>query len=415
MEDLYFTTSVLVFGLVLQLAGLTFAVRKDPYIRVKDRGYLTFCIALALALILQNLLDYRLQSVTENTFWFTLAAFAGYVIRPIILAIFMQIVQEDRWPWIFCIFNAGIYSLSFGSRLVVWYSPDGQFHRGPLGYTCHVISFVLLIWLILKIHSRYKEGGGKSIVFPAGIVVAIILSTAFDYFMASNLPISMLTVAIVTGCVFFYVWLHQQFVREHEEALRAEQRIRIMISQIQPHFLFNTLSTIQALCQIDPKKASDVVGKFGQYLRQNIDSLDQSDLILFEKELEYTKIYADIEMIRFPNIQVEYDIQDIHFGVPALSLQPLVENAIRHGVRVRKDGRIKVSTWQEEDNHMLRIQDNGKGFDVEEAMNADRSHIGMRNVKERIEKMTGGSMTIYSEIGEGTDIVIRIPFRKEQG
>ena len=64
---------------------------------------------------------------------------------------------------------------------------------------------------------------------------------------------------------------------------------------------------------------------------------------------------------------------------------------------------------------MLRIQDNGKGFDVEEAMNADRSHIGMRNVKERIEKMTGGSMTIYSEIGEGTDIVIRIPFRKEQG
>ncbi|MBR3395630.1 MAG: sensor histidine kinase, partial [Firmicutes bacterium] len=148
-------------------------------------------------------------------------------------------------------------------------------------------------------------------------------------------------------------------------------------------------------------------------LRQNIDSLDQPDLILFEKELEYTKIYADIESIRFPNIQVEYDIQDTHFGVPALSLQPLVENAIRHGVRVRKDGRIKVSTWQEEENHMLRIQDNGKGFDVEEAMNADRSHIGMRNVKERIEKMTGGSMTIYSKIGEGTDIVIRIPFRKE--
>ena len=415
MSQTYYTVITLVFALLLQLAGLTFAVRKDPYIRVKDRGYLTFCIVLALVLILQNLLDFQLPVVPENTFWFTLVSFAGYVIRPIILSCFLQIVQEDHWPWILCIINAGIYSLSFGSRLVVWFTPDGQFHRGPLGYACHLISFVLLIWLIVKIRFRYKEEGGKSIVFPAGIVAAIIIGTAYDYFMASNLPISMLTVAIVSSCVFYYVWLHQQFVREHEEALQAEQRIRIMISQIQPHFLFNTLSTIQALCQIDPKKAADTVGKFGQYLRQNIDSLNQPDLILFEKELEYTKIYADIEMIRFPNIQVEYDIQDIHFGVPALSLQPLVENAIRHGVRVRKDGRIKVSTWQEEDNHMLRIQDNGKGFDVEEAMNADRSHIGIRNVKERIEKMTGGSMTIYSEIGEGTDIVIRIPFRKEQG
>ena len=415
MMELYHSTITILFAFLLQIAGLSFVTAYDPYIKEKDRSFLQVSIVLTVLLVAQNILDYRLPVATENTFWFTLISFVGYVIRPVILSCFIQIVQEDRWPWILCMVNAGIYSLSFGSHLVVWFGPDGSFHRGPLGYACHIISFFLLFWLLVKIRARYKMIGGRGIALPLSIVIAIIVGTLADGFLSINDPVSMLTVAIVTGCVFFYVWLHQQFVREHEEALQAEQRIRIMISQIQPHFLFNTLSTIQALCQIDPKKAADTVGKFGQYLRQNIDSLNQPDLILFEKELEYTKIYADIEMIRFPNIQVEYDIQDTHFGVPALSLQPLVENAIRHGVRVRKDGRIWVSSWQENGNHMLRILDNGKGFDVEEAMNADRSHIGMRNVKERIEKMTGGSMTIYSEIGEGTDIVIRIPFRKEQG
>ena len=408
-------TIALVFALLLQLAGLTFVVAQDHYIRQQDRVYLLATVGFALLLVFQNLLDYRLPFISGNPFWFTLVAWVGYVVRPIILACFLQIIQEDRWPWILCFINAGIYSLSFGSTLVVWYDPDGSFHRGPLGYCCHVVSFVLLVWLILKIRERYThEGMGlHSIALPLLITGFIAVGTFMDSYFSFSVPVSMLTVAIVTSCVFYYIWLHEQFIREHEEELQAQQRIRIMMSQIQPHFLFNTLSTIQALCLMDPAKAADTVGKFGQYLRQNIDSLNQPDLILFEKELEYTKIYADIEQIRFPNINVEYDIQDTHFGIPALSLQPLVENAIRHGVRGRQEGRILVTTRLEGDAHVLKIQDNGKGFDVAAAMAADSSHIGMRNVMERIEKMTGGSVTIDSRIGEGTDITVRIPVRKE--
>ena len=112
------------------------------------------------------------------------------------------------------------------------------------------------------------------------------------------------------SCVMYYIWLHLQFVRKHERALLAEHRIQIMMTQIQPHFLFNTLSAIRALIGKDQKAASHTVGLFSAYLRQNLESLNQAEVIPLSKEIEHTKIYAEIEMIRFPNIRVEYDIRD---------------------------------------------------------------------------------------------------------
>ena len=99
--------------------------------------------------------------------------------------------------------------------------------------------------------------------------------------------------------LLYYIWLHLQFVREHENDLKAQQRIQIMMSQIQPHFMYNTLATIQALCLSDPQKAFDTTALFSAYLRDNIDSLSKSDLIPVHKELQHTKIYTDIEMIRY--------------------------------------------------------------------------------------------------------------------
>jgi sensor histidine kinase YesM len=218
--------------------------------------------------------------------------------------------------------------------------------------------------------------------------------------------------AIVSCNLFYYIWLHLNFVREHEDDLMAHQRVQIMVSQIQPHFLYNTLSTIQALCHSDPEKAADTVEKFGTYLRQNIDSLNQTELIPFNKELEHTRVYVDIEQIRFPSISVRYDIddvKDVDFDLPALTIQPMVENAIRHGVRSRKHGEIVVAAHKVDDNYVITIRDNGKGFDTSLLMNQDNSHIGIQNVKERIEDQCKGTFIIESTPGEGTLVTFRIP------
>ncbi|MBO7662106.1 MAG: histidine kinase, partial [Clostridia bacterium] len=94
---------------------------------------------------------------------------------------------------------------------------------------------------------------------------------------------------------------------------------------------------------------------FSNYLRQNIDSLDQENLIPLEKEMEHVRIYTKIEQTRFPNIRVVYDLQDTDFSVPPLTVQPLVENAIRHGVRIREEGLVEIITRRTETGHEITI------------------------------------------------------------
>ena len=117
-------------------------------------------------------------------------------------------------------------------------------------------------------------------------------------------------------------------------------------------------------------------------------------------------------MIRFPNVRVEYDVSDAGFSVPALTVQPLVENAIRHGVRIRREGIVTVSSRSTERFHEIVICDNGKGFDPEAVTATGGTHIGIRNVRERIEKMGGGTLTVESGSDAGTTVTIRIPLNR---
>ena len=144
-------------------------------------------------------------------------------------------------------------------------------------------------------------------------------------------------------------------------------------------------------------------------------------MIPFEKELEHTMVYAGIEMVRFPNIHVEYDISEKEFYVPALTLQPIVENSVRHGVRIREEGIIRVKTAKVTDSETqeefieLVVSDNGVGFEVNGEPEGQGTHIGMKNVRERIEKMCGGSLIIKSAKGEGTTIIMRFPVKRCKG
>ena len=264
-----------------------------------------------------------------------------------------------------------------------------------------------MVFLTLK--KGVKEQGGQIWIPLINAALIVAAAAADTFFSDGNVPLTFLTITMVSTSLFYYIWLHLQFVREHERDLMAEQRIRIMMSQIRPHFLYNTLATIKALCRKDPETAAATTEKLGLYLRQNLDSLGRDELIPFGKELEHTRIYAEIEQVRFDSFRVEYDIRDDGFSVPALTLQPLVENAVRHGVRIRDDGLVRILTRRTEAGHEIVVQDNGKGFDVRELEDLDESHIGIRNVRERLEKICGGTLTIDSRPGEGTTAVIRIP------
>ncbi len=207
--------------------------------------------------------------------------------------------------------------------------------------------------------------------------------------------------------------------RQYKEAIHYQQiqkelyesRVAIMVSQIQPHFLYNSLSSIAMMCTIDPETAQEATVTFANYLRGNMDSLKQKTPVPFEKELEHLKKYLYIEKLRFgKKLNIVYDIQTDKFVLPQLSVQPLVENAVKHGIsRKRGGGTLTIATRETEDSFEVIVSDDGNGFDTNEVKNDGRSHIGMDNVRRRIKEMCGGTVKIESKIGEGTVATVTLP------
>ncbi len=412
-----YIVQITVFPAVATLLALLLAVRLDTYLSRTRKRSMTVIIALVFGVILQNCLEYRLTLLQGNNAFRVLLSVFGYVARPVILAMFLSVVKPRgrcRTAWALVGINSGIYLTAFFSPLTFWYTVNGHFKGGPLRHTCTIVSAVLFIWLFSLTMLQFHPQKKRESWLPILVTLLIAGAVAMDFTVIfDEQPLSFLTMAIVISCLFYYIWLHLQFVREHEDDLKAKQRIQIMRTQIQPHFLYNTIATFKALCRKNPEQAAEVADKFGAYLRQNLNSLDMPGRIPFEKELQLTKLYAEIEMVRFDNIRVEYDIQDSDFTLPPLTLQPMVENAIRHGVRIRKDGMVRVLTQKTASGHTIIIRDNGKGFDPHDAEIEEGQHLGIRNVRERIESMCGGTLTIESTEGAGTVVTITIPDREE--
>ena len=210
-------------------------------------------------------------------------------------------------------------------------------------------------------------------------------------------------------------------VIDHQASIRAKQlekeledsRVATMLSQIQPHFIYNTLGTVEQLCKEQPEVAFNLVHHFSLYLRGNFSELDNKAPILLSKELEHVRHYVEIEHIRFPDMEIRFELDSDDFLLPALSVQPLVENAIKHGLMgLESGGTVTVSSYETDMDYRISVVDDGVGFDTSILLD-DREHIGIRNIRGRIAAMCGGTLTVESVPGKGTKAVITIP--KERG
>lgn len=188
----------------------------------------------------------------------------------------------------------------------------------------------------------------------------------------------------------------------------AQAKERLLRSQVSPHFIYNALTAIQALPD-NPDATKKAIGDFAKYLRQSLSTINENTLIPFEKELENVQIYFRLEKIRFgKSLQVEYDVGVKDFDLPAMSVQILAENAVKHGVSVRRDGgTVRIKTAREGGDVVISVEDDGVGFDVTKQM--DSSHIGIDNVRNRVRTLMGGTLSIDSEPGKGTIATIRFP------
>ncbi|MDO5559232.1 MAG: histidine kinase [Oscillospiraceae bacterium] len=244
------------------------------------------------------------------------------------------------------------------------------------------------------------------LVFPFAVAV----TGLFVYGISLTAP------SYAISLLMIYLNVHQR--RLLEEKIKVAQRdaqlqqanVSVMLSQIQPHFLYNSLNVIKELCRTDPELAEKVTVDFSRYLRSNLDSISSQKPIPFYKELEHTKNFLSIEKMQYEdNIDVIYDIKIDSFLLPTLTLQPLAENAVKYGLKKKEHITVKISTYDDENNYYVSVEDDGTGFDPDAPLSKSRSHVGLTNVSERLALQSNSTMTIESSQGNGTKVIISIP------
>ena len=213
--------------------------------------------------------------------------------------------------------------------------------------------------------------------------------------------------------VIFFKGIRATLREKEMEAKLEKSKTAVMFSQIQPHFLYNSLGAIRELCRQDPEDARNALGTFITYLRGNMDSIQREHTIHFSKELNHISAYLQLEKLRFgEDLNVVYDVQETDFFIPSLTIQPLVENAVKHGVCGREDGgTITLHTHRQGDAVVVKILDNGVGFDVDNIEKLE--HVGIKNVRNRLKYIVNGTLDIESKKDVGTTATITIHDRKD--
>lgn len=287
-----------------------------------------------------------------------------------------------------------------------------------------VMLIVISVFLIIDA-KEYSDRRIRSVLTAGLVLIVCSAIELLHYYFANWFWITVLQ----AGLIFFSIsqmsmvlgsvkqnFLQAQRAEELEKEL-IQSRIAIMISQIQPHFLYNTLTSIQELCLTAPEKAHTAITWFAQFLRSNMDSLSTTELIPFEKELHHVQNYLKLEAVRFGTLlNAEYEIEVSDFKIPALCVQPIVENAVHYGISKKEEGgTVTIKTFEDREKICIIVKDNGVGFKQDKDGRViyqdkiKRTHVGIENVKKRIQEQCGGFVQIKSKVGVGTEVSIKIP------
>ena len=265
-----------------------------------------------------------------------------------------------------------------------------------------LVEFVLLI---IKRGMRI----GEKLAFMGFVIipgVAIVFNTIFP-----ELSILSLTILVAFASHFLYFYVQRGLMIQKQEKELSEKQIELTISQIRPHFIYNCLSSISYLCTKDPQLAVEAIDDFSAFLRVNFSNISQNKIVPFSQELEHTMKYLKLEKMRFEDrVRVYFDIRVDNFEIPSLTLQPLVENAVKHGVcKKAEGGTIVIRTTESEKEYLVEVIDDGVGFDPDVPPSDGRVHVGVTNVKNRLKNMVNGRLDVSSTINKGTRMSIHIP------
>ena len=269
-----------------------------------------------------------------------------------------------------------------------------------------LLQAVVMIPVVLRLRSRHGNPLTARLLF-CGMLATLSIVTAVRYDLMSLIPFG---VSLVLALLSVGVQMQLESDLVQARAELAESRMRLLSGQIHPHFIFNSLSAIKALVSEDPALAERTIQDFSDYLRSHLDEMSSARMVPFVEEMGHVRHYVSLEMAD-PScpMEVTYDLEVEDFLVPPLTVQPLVENAIRHGIRTCENGGT-VSVCTRRDNGAIKVivRDDGSGMSSVTERQHHRRRVGIENVRERIERQCGGTLGV--QIGShGTTAIITLP------
>ena len=312
-----------------------------------------------------------------------------------------------RFVFVLWIMSFTMLQTTLFTNLFYYITDDNKFVRGDL-YTLMCAPSVLTIVVTLRglILRRNKFNRRHFFSFLACLLPLTIVSVLHIYISVFPLLGVCLTLTILLMFMINLLDLIEYYMRQQAEISR--QRANIAILQMRPHFIYNTMTSIYYLCDQDPEKAKQVTLDFTTYLRKNFTAIASEDTIPFSEELEHTRAYLAVEMAQFEDIlSVDYDTPHTHFRLPSLTLQPIVENAVKYGCDPDSEPlHIVIRTRSTDSGSEITVEDNGPGYvDVDD----NKPHIALANIRQRLELMCGGTMSISKRERGGTVVRIIIP------
>ncbi len=398
-------------GLLLMMAGLYFS-RKH----IADRGLYALGL-LAISLGLWNFTQTRFAPILLEGH----TVFLYYVSLTMLMSSILPLIKSIRLPRKrafrsilneLCLFAV----LCDVIQLLLQLTGTLDLRRTlPLTHAMLIIGAVLLVIKGFVSQLRGWQTGSRqqgNLIWLLGLGVLADLAIYYFDGQSSGLPATLFALFLYTlseGIHLFTGYVRQQHMLEEKENQLAMSRVTTMMSQIRSHFVFNILNAISGMCKYDPEKADETVVRFARYLRNNIDIMEDDQSIPFSAELERLEDYVILEQMRFGDrIRFETDIEIDDFRLPPLIVQPVVENAIKHGLsRKTEGGTIVLRTRDLGGAVTVTVEDDGVGFDTGQP--GDAHSIGLKNIRFRLEHLVHGTLDIASEPGVGTVVTITIP------
>lgn len=294
---------------------------------------------------------------------------------------------------------------------IYYFTPDNVYVRGPYYFVLLIPTVLIMIANFIGLLIRRKSFEKRQFTAFLAYLILPMLAMLIQMFIYG---ISFIVLASTLAALILMISIQRfqitRFVRQNQEL--AEKKTKIAVLQMRPHFIYNTMTSIYYMCEDDTKKAQQMIMDFTNYLRRNFTAVAKTDTIPFREELEHTKMYLAVEKARFEDdIFVDLFIPHKSFRLPPLTLQPIVENAVKHGVDPELEPlHISIVTREAENGSEIIVKDTGPGFG---AKNNDEPHTALGNIRERLEYMCGGTLTISEAEGGGTIVKVFIPKKQK--